>query len=343
MKFLVLACFIASCSLVFGEADLELQSIKAVPDEGSAQIPVTLRFINRGPSNAENLGCNLYLYSYQKLIASQTFLLKPLAAEETREEILRMDVTAEPLTRIKAEVYDSVQSDTQPSTNFIQVNLKPPDYRNADLEIVEASIENNQPVNDKSIVLHVRLRNNGPDMIPNTRITADLQVYNNSVGKGQKRIDRLASGETTEEKFQIPLGKSIAGGEGTVHLEWIASDEQLYDPEKTNQTRDLSVQLTRRMPDLIPKDIKVDKKGILVFLIVNKGNASSEASTAALFLNGALTQRYAVPALQPNANFRIKDDKVTIDSGMLITAVADYNADVAEMSEENNRLNSEVK
>lgn len=343
MKFLILLLWMAFGSIAYAESDLELQSLKAVPEEGSAEMEITLHVINRGPDVASHPGCNIYVYSYQKLVSSQAFLLKVMPVEAPRQEILRIQIANEPITRIKAEIFDSTQPDTQPSTNFIQVNLKPPDFRNSDFEILEATIETPQPIVDRAIVLKVRLRNNGPDIAPYSKVTADLQVFGNSVGKVDKRVDRVATDETQEIKLAIPLAKSISGGEGTIHLEWLGSDMQMFDPEKGNDTRDLSVQLTRRMPDLIPKDIKLDKKGILTFSIVNKGNAPSEASTAALFLNGALIQRYPIPALQPHANFRIKEASVGIENAMLVTVVSDYNADVAEASEENNRVNFQSK
>ena len=343
MKLLMIGLWMAISSFAYAESDLELQSLKAVPEEGSAEMEITLHVINRGPDVASHAGCNVYVYSYQKLLSSQAFLLKEIPVDQPREEILRIQVANEPITRIKAEIFDSQQPDTQPSTNFIQVNLKPPDFRNSDLEIMEATIESAQPIVDRAIVLKVRLRNNGPDIAPYSKITADLKVFGNSVGKVDKRVERVAADDTLEMKLAIPLAKSISGGEGTIHLEWIGSDMQMFDPEKANDTRDLSVQLTRRMPDLIPKDLKLDKKGVLTFSIVNKGNAPSEASTAALFLNGALIQRYPIPAMQPNANFRIKEASVGIENAMLVTVVSDYNADVAEASEENNRVNFQAK
>jgi len=341
MKLLFLLLFIAFSAQLFAEADLELQSLKAVPENNSSEMSITLRMINRGPETAGHLGCNVYVYSNQKLISSQAFALKPLAPEESREDSLRISLTSEPATRIKAEIFDSGQPDTQPSTNFIQVNLKPPDFRTADLEIMEASIETAQPVTDKAIVVRLKVRNNGPDIAPFSKITADLLVYNSSVGKTEKRIDRIAAGDEADFKLIIPLAKSIIGTDGTVHLEWAGSDQQMFDPDKANDSRDMMIQLTRRMPDLTVKDIRKDKKGVLTFFIVNKGNAPSEASTAALFLDGALFDRYPIPVLQPGADFRIKEAKADMSSATLVTVVADYNADVAEMSEENNKVNSQ--
>jgi hypothetical protein len=343
MKFFLLLCSLAFGSFAFGEADLELQSLKASPLENSSEMELTLRVVNHGPDPAVHFGCNIYVYSYQKLLSSQAFALKEIAPEESREEVLRIGTSNQPVTRMKAEIFDSQQPDTQPSSNYIQVNLKPPDYRNSDLEIVDATIETPQPIADKAILLKLKLRNNGPDIAPFTKLIADLQVFDSSVGKVEKRVDRVAAEDTMDLKLAIPLAKSISGGEGTIHLEWIGSDMQMFDPEKANHVRDLSVQLTRRMPDLIPKDIKLDKKGVLTFLIHNKGNAPSEISIVALFLNGALIQRYQIPALQPNANFRIKETSVEIESGNLVTVVADYNADVAEGSEENNKVNFQAK
>jgi CARDB len=341
MKIFLLFLFAAFSTQLFAEADLELQSLKALPQDESSEMAITLRMINRGPESAGHLGCNIYVYSNQKLVSSQAFALKPLAADESREDSLRISLTSDPVTRVKAEIFDSGQPDTQPSTNFIQVNLKPPDFRTSDLEIAEASVETSQPVTDKVVVVRLKVRNNGPDIAPFSKITADLLVYNSSVGKTEKRIDRIAAGDEADLKLIIPLSKSITGADGTIHLEWTGSDQQMFDPDKANDSRDILVQLTRRMPDLTVKDIRKDKKGVLTFFIVNKGSAPSEASTAALFLDGALFERYPVPVLQPGADFRIKEVKADMSTTALVTVVADYNADVAEMSEENNKVNSQ--
>jgi subtilase family serine protease len=59
----------------------------------------------------------------------------------------------------------------------------------------------------------------------------------------------------------------------------------------------------------------------------------------ALYINGALTQRYETGVLQPGSTQRFEYRAPEIATGTKISIVADFNADVQEFSEENNRLN----
>ena len=46
MKFLIVGLWMVLGSFAFAESDLELQSLKAVPEEGSAEMEITLHVIN---------------------------------------------------------------------------------------------------------------------------------------------------------------------------------------------------------------------------------------------------------------------------------------------------------
>src|SRR5437867_1970511 len=171
--FLVLLLF--ANANVFAAADLEIRSFKALPgDLGEAKrvVHLTLDVINHGPNPASNLGCNIYVYADQRLLLSQNFSLKPLEPNQERKESLQVDLPSDSATAIKAEVYDSIEPDTQPSTNFLQANIKAPDYKRADLSIEDSSIETVQPLVDKA-VLHLKLRNNGPDPLPYSKLTVN--------------------------------------------------------------------------------------------------------------------------------------------------------------------------
>src|SRR5262249_23014860 len=154
-----------------------------------------------------------------------------------------------------------------------------------DLEIVDASIETPQPVVDKAVIIRLRLRNNGPENVSNSRLFVELQVFNNAVLKFDKRVGRVSSGEILDWKTVAMLGGSIPSTEGNFVLKWLGSDANITDPVPENNSYLLHVSMIPRMADLLPQQVKLDKQGNLVFYILNKGNAPSDASVAALFVN----------------------------------------------------------
>lgn len=339
MKCLLVILFSSISLIASGSADLEVRSLKAVPDPYGKTLHLELSIVNHGPANAVHVGCNVYAYSSQQLVLSQSFSLATLPLEETRTEAFTIELpSGTAVTRIKAEIYDSEEADVQPSTNFAQINIKPPDFKIIDLDIVEASIETPQPVSEKAVVIRLKLRNNGPDAVRNSKVLVDLQVFNASIATNEKKVGRLEAGEQMEIKIPVPLAKSISSTEGMVLMKWTVSDTEVVDPSEENNSYVLPVLLIPKMPDLIAKNAKLDRRGFLTFIVMNKGNAPSDGSVTALYVNAALTERFNTPALQPSAvrPFRYTGTKIT--PGAQVAIVADFNADVVESSEENNRI-----
>jgi subtilase family serine protease len=336
---LFLAVILLAHTAVFAAADLEIRSIKALPGDRSQPLRVhlTLDIINHGPEPASNIGCNVYVYANQRLLLSQHFAFQPLAPNQDREEALEIDLPSDSATAIKVEVYDSLQPDTQPSTNFLQANIKPPDYKRSDLNIEDSNIETVQPLFNKA-VLTLKLINNGPDPLPYSKLTINLVVYDNVVDSTDRRLPRLASGEETELKIPFNFASSYRATEGRIEILFASPDPDVLDPVPENNKVSIPVQLIPRLPDLIPQNIKIDKRGVLTFEVLNKGNVRSSASVTALYINGALVQRFNTPELPPGSPQRVQyATKIPVDS--YITVVCDFNADVEEASEENNRLN----
>ncbi|HEY4491882.1 MAG TPA: CARDB domain-containing protein, partial [Acidobacteriota bacterium] len=114
-------------------------------------------------------------------------------------------------------------------------------------------------------------------------------------------------------------------------------------PDTQNSSIKIPVSLVAKMPDLAPKDVSVDKRGILSFSIANKGNSLCRDSVTAVYINGALVQRFNTRQLRAGDLQRFQHSATRVASGAQISIVADFNADTQEASEENNRLNYIVK
>ncbi|HET6268359.1 MAG TPA: CARDB domain-containing protein, partial [Acidobacteriota bacterium] len=105
---------------LYATADLELQSLQVQIDSQAHVLQIRVYLANHGPDNAPQPGCNVYLYSNQKLVLSQNFLLQSIAAQEVRTDSLKIELPAGTITTVKAEIYDSQQPDVQPSNNIAQ-------------------------------------------------------------------------------------------------------------------------------------------------------------------------------------------------------------------------------
>jgi subtilase family serine protease len=108
--------------------------------------------------------------------------------------------------------------------------------------------------------------------------------------------------------------------------------------DPSNQIFKINVPLNLKMPDLVPLKPVIDKNGVLTFQVSNQGNARAGASVTALYINGALVQRYNTPEIAPHGtqNYKYKEDKLDADTKVRI--IVDFNAEVEEASEENNRI-----
>jgi hypothetical protein len=215
------------------------------------------------------------------------------------------------------------------------MNLKGPDLRRADLQILD--VKPDDPKEKGRDRFLVTLRNNGPDRIGATKLLVELEVFGKIIGSSDKRIDRMNAGEDEETRVEIPKTVIIPSTNGTLYLRWFSSEVE--DLEVSNNVYKLPVQLPLRMPDLVPVKPTIDRNGVLSFSVQNQGNARAEASVTALYINGALVERYNTAELAPRGKrqFRYKATEVSTEDKVVI--VADFNADVEEESEENNRSN----
>jgi hypothetical protein len=331
-------------SIAHASADLELKSLQAFPDANTKAIQIKFIWTNRGPDSATQPGVNVYVYNNQRLVISETLALQPLAAAESREESIKVSYPSEVVTLVKAEIFDAQQPDLQPSTNSTQVNIRLPDLKKADLQILSATVEGEQPLKGKSAMIHLQVRNNGPELSRNSKLVAQLMLYGSAVGKNEKRLQRVGVGEDLDLKWPFPLPENIPATEGVLQVDWIHGNPDVQDPDTPNSSVKLPVGLVIRMPDLAPKDVALDKRGVLSFSIVNKGNAICRDTITAMYINGALIQRFNTRQLRGGENQRLQyTAPAKIASGSQISVVADFNADVEEISEENNRLNYIVK
>ena len=327
-----LTCFqlLLLANVVFPAADLEIKTLRGIP---AKEFSIDFSILNHGPAAANRPGCNLYFYANERLVLSQTVNLAPLEAGKSRKETLAVDLPSQAVTAVKVEVFDSEQPDTQPSTNFLQMNIKPPDLRTADLQILEVKAEDLNQRRGGGYV--VKLRNNGPDRIPISRLDVELEVFGKAIARAEKRVERLDPGSESEARVQIPSAPIIASTNGSLSVNWRADVE---DSDLTNNVYKIPLALTLRMPDLLPVKFNVDRDGTLSFMINNKGNAKAAASVTAVYVNGALVERFNTQEIGPRGSqhFRYKEMKLTTEDKIAI--VADFNADIEESSEENNRI-----
>jgi subtilase family serine protease len=324
---------------LYASADLELQSLRVQIDSQAHVMQIRVYLANHGPDNAPQPGCNVYLYSNQKLVLSQNFLLQSIAAQETRTDSIKLDLPAGTISSVKAEIYDSQQPDVQPSNNVAQANLSALGVTTADVQILEASIKTNQPVEERVAIVKVRVHNNGPDLAINSNLKVSLVLFGNAVVWQEKRIQKIEPGSDSDMEMPVVMNKPISSSNGTFLIQITPDDTKTKDPDETNNSYTLPVQLVLRMPDLVIKDVGINAKGVLVFSVSNAGNAPADPSVTALFINGALIERYKTPQIRPKEKQTFRYDEDVIAPGTQVSIVADYNADVAESSEENNRTN----
>jgi hypothetical protein len=317
-------------SLSFAAADLEITTLKGTPGE---DFGIEFEIRNHGPDAANHAGCNLYFYSNERLVLSQAVNLMPLTSGASRKEQLTIALPDQTITTVKVEVFDSEQPDLQPSTNFLQMNIKPPDLRKADLQIVEVKIEDPKEKGKGGFL--VRLRNNGPDKIPVSRLTVELEVFGQPIAQADRRVERLDAGAEVEIRVQIPNAPVITSTNGSLSLRWSA---EVDDSDSTNNMYKLAIPLPLRMPDLLTLRSNIDRQGILTFTIHNKGNARAPASVTALYINGALVERFNTNEMAPRGSQQFRFHAMKLSSQDKIAIVADFNADVQESSEENNRF-----
>jgi CARDB protein len=328
---LIFLILLTPLSLLFAASDLEIQSLRGTPNQ--KKFTMEFQITNHGPASADHLGCNIYFYANERLLVSQTFPLQPLAAGASRKESQTMDLPGDSSTTVKVEIFDSQQPDTQPSTNFLQMNLRAPDLKKADLQIID--VKSDEEGGKFRAAWIVRLRNNGPDRIPATSLIADLVVQGETIGEAERKVDRLIAGEETQVRIPLPNAPVVSATNGDLVFKWTTSEVQ--DIDQTNQIFKINVPLNLKMPDLVPVKPAIDKNGVLTFQVTNQGSARAGSSVTALYINGALVQRYNTPEIAARGSQNYKYNADPLDPDTKVVVITDFNAEVEESSEENNR------
>ena len=109
--YLVVAGLFLLTGSAFAAADLEIKSLQAVPDPDAKTIQLKLTWANLGPRSANHAGCNVYVYSGQRLVVSQNFSLQALHSGESRQDQLKVEYAAEAVTvgRFETVACDAVR------------------------------------------------------------------------------------------------------------------------------------------------------------------------------------------------------------------------------------------
>lgn len=333
MKVCLLLIIILTAGTVFSSSDLELQNVQGQTADNT--LTFTLQYKNHGPAEAKDIGCRIQLYSEDGNVQTYDTPLEPLAAGSSSERDLSFELEIAAVVRAQIEIYDAVEADISPVSN---IRIWAPGKR-ADLQITEAVIDTPQPVTGRSILLRLKIHNKGPVAIEKAKLTAELMIFRERALMIENMVRSLGPGEEKEMKITLALSRTkIQTEEGTIHLQATISDTGIEDSTPSNNFYLLPVLLTLRMPDLSVKNIQVSPLGVLSFSVANIGNAACGATTTLLYLNGALTRRYNTPSLSPSAEKRHQYGGTKVLPGTQVTIVSDFNADIQEVSEENNRF-----
>lgn len=335
MKVCWVLLIVFTTGVAFGASDLELQNVQGQWNGSGNKLTFILHFKNHGPEGAKNIACRINLYSDDGNVQTYDAPLESLAAESSYEQELSITPEVSSIARAQVEIYDAVEADISPVSNF---KIWLPGKR-ADLEIVEAVIDTPQPVTGKSIPLRLKIRNKGPVAIEKAKLMTELMIFRERILMMENMVRSVGSGEEKEIKTTLPLSRTkIQTEEGTINLKVSIADAGTEDANPGNDSYLLPVLLMLRMPDLSIKNIQVSPLGVLSFSVANSGNAPCEATTTLLYLNGALTRRYNTPSLHSGAEKRHQYGGTKVLPGTQVTIVADFNADIQEASEENNRF-----
>lgn len=337
MKLLLAVCLLCFPIVVSAAADLELESLQAQPDSDSHSLMLKLYMTNHGPADANHLACNIYLYAEQKLALSQTLSLNPLPNLGKRVDEIHVDLPAGAVTKGKVEIFDMEEPDLEPSTNSAEVALRNSEVATSDLQIVQADIKATQPITEMFTTIHVRLRNNGPDAAPGVGMQISLLLFNSPILTQEKRVGRIDSGKELDLDLLVSLNKPIPTNSGVFELKLMLDEDKVKDPVDYNNVLTLPVLLAVRMPDLVVEDVRVNERGNLALFVRNTGKAAADPSETALYIDGAVVQRFKTPPLKPEEFQRFMYNASRLAEGTQVVVVADFNADITESSEENNK------
>ena len=269
--------------------------------------------------------------------------MQPLGSGESRQENLDWKITASGANAIGVELFDELLPDEYPSNNFVKLAFRFPGVAKSDLELVEVKFPEEQKLEGKSAVFRVLIRNKGPVEIRSSILKIDLTQFRQSVVSMNKKLGRLEPGEEKEVKAVLSLPiDGISVEQVLFEARCDIQDSSVEEDDLSNNVFSKPLLLSIRMPDLIVKDMRVDGRGNLAFWVVNRGTARSLPTVTALYVNGALVRRFNTPEMAVSKSRRHVYGGTKVPVGTQVAVVADFNADLSESSEENNRLNFTV-
>ena len=329
--------------MVQAAADLELQQVVPSMDSSAGILRVAISFTNHGPAAAEKLKCRLTLYSGQQIVDVIIIAMNPIAADETRKEDLEWKITAPAANVLVAELFDETESDDRPANNSSKLTLRFPGYSKADLQIVDVALPPTDRLEGRTAEFNVTIRNNGPENVRSSLLKMNLTQFQKQVAYAERKLGRLDPSDEKQIKIVLRLpSENIPVEQVLLEVRFELNDPTVEESDFTNNIFTKPILISIRMPDLAPKDVKVGVRGTLSFSIMNLGTATAKPTVTALYVNGSLVRRYNTPELPGGKERRHLYGGTKIEEGDQITIVADFNADLEESSEENNRLNYTV-
>jgi hypothetical protein len=324
--------------IAHASSDLELNQIIPSIEEGVLQ--ATISISNHGPASAEKLKCRLSLYSGQQLVDMIIIALNPIAAEETRKEVLQWQITAPAANVLVAELFDEIESDDHPANNSSKITLRFPGYSKADLQLVDVAMPTTDRLEGRTAEFNVTIRNNGPEDVRSSLLKINLTQFQKQVAYAERKLGRMDPSDEKQIKIvlRLPL-ENVPVEQALLEVRCDISDSTVEESDITNNVFTKPILISIRMPDLIPRSAKINSRGVLSFSIANIGTAVAKPTITALYRNGSLVRRYNTPELGAGKERQHLYGGTKVEAGDQIAIVADFNADLEESSEENNRLN----
>jgi subtilase family serine protease len=195
----------------------------------------------------------------------------------------------------------------------------------------------------KTAEFRVLVRNRGPLESKTSVIKLNLVQFQQTITSAVKKLGLLVPGEEKEMKIVMRLpSEGISVEQVLFEARCENRDPSVEESDSTNNILSKPMLLSIRMPDLSVKDMRVDNRGNLAFWVMNRGTARSLPTITAFYVNGALVRRFNTPELAAGKSRRHVYGGMKVPAGTQVTVVADFNADLAESSKENNRLNFTV-
>jgi CARDB protein len=335
--FLFLA-FLLHPLIAQASADLELRQI--TPGIEQDILHASISISNHGPAAAEKLKCRLTLYSGEQIVDTIIIALNPIAAEETRKEDLQWKITAPAANVLVAELFDEIESDDHPANNSSKLTLRFPGYSKADLQLVDVGLPTTDKLEGRLAEFNVTIRNNGPEDVRSSVLKISLTQFQKQIAYMERRLGRLDPSDEKQIKMVLRLpGENIPVEQALLEVRFEMNDTTVDESDLTNNVFTKPILISIRMPDLTPRSVNINSRGVLSFSIANIGSAVARPTITALYRNGSLVRRYNTPELPAGKERQHLYGGTKVEPGDQIAIVADYNADLEESSEENNRLN----